>query len=100
MQETQNANISAKLPETGCNNKSCFKESSGSLNNSDKTKTFVFLQTHIITKGIINEYKKIENSGNADSILFINNLSGKFDDNGEIVQEREFFWRESKMFLF
>ncbi len=63
-------------------------------------KTLAFLQTHIITKGIINEYKKIENSGNVDCILFINNLSNKFDENEELVQEKEFYGEKVKCFFF
>ena len=62
-------------------------------------KTLAFMQTHIITKGIINEYKKLENSGNADCILFINNLSNKFKQSDEVLQEQEFYGEKVKCFF-
>lgn len=63
-------------------------------------KTLAFLQTHIITEGIINEYKKLENSGNVDCILFLNNLNNQFEDNGELIQEKEFCGQKVRCFLF
>lgn len=56
------------------------------------------MRTHIITKGIINEYKKLSSSG-IDTVLFIDNKSNLVKDNGELWQYEEFYGEKVKCFL-
>lgn len=66
------------------------------------SKTLAFLQTHFVNEMIMDEfYKMKENGGLIDEcVLFIDNRNHAFEDNGEILQEKEFFGQKALCFLF
>lgn len=62
-------------------------------------KNLVFLSTHILTKGVISEYKKLLNIDGYDVVLAIDNTNLKLEANSRIA-EFEFFDTKVKCFLF
>ncbi len=70
-------------------------------------KTLVFMRTHIITKGVIDEFLKLQNSSEYDCILFIDNhkkiIPDKMLESNDPVQCLNFFndkVKNVKCFLF
>lgn len=55
----------------------------------DSNHTLAFMHTHEINDSVLNEFYKIEQSG-IDCVLLVQNDKGIIEDNGEIVQEKEF----------
>lgn len=63
-------------------------------------KTLAFMQTHIISPAIIEEFKKLKASKNVKSILVVDNEKLRLEDNGEILQTKEFFGEKVLCFLY
>lgn len=71
------------------------------MQNVSKNKTFVFMVTHIITRGVVNEFKKLAMTSGFDTILLIDN-SNKILKNLPLNTqiELELFGNKINAFLF
>lgn len=69
-------------------------------------RTFVFMRTHVITKGVISEFLKLKNSTEFDCVLFVDNhkknIAGKTDENSAVryLDFCDEMFKDIKCFLF